>query len=47
MAINTGKTIRLRRIFDENGKAVIFAPVHNLTSPNPYPGQIDVAKAVK
>jgi fructose-bisphosphate aldolase / 2-amino-3,7-dideoxy-D-threo-hept-6-ulosonate synthase len=47
MAINTGKTIRLRRIFDENGKAVIFAPVHNLTSPSPYPGQIDVAKSVK
>jgi len=47
MAINTGKTIRLRRIFDENGKAVIFAPVHNLTSPDPYAGQVDVAKAVK
>ena len=46
MAINTGKTIRLKRIFDENGKAVIFAPVHNLTSPEPYPGQIDVARSV-
>jgi len=47
MAIDTGKTIRLKRIFDENGKAVIFASVHNLTSPDPFPGQIDVAKAVQ
>lgn len=46
MQINTGKVIRLKRIFDKNGKAVIFAPVHNLTSPEPYPGQIDVEKAV-
>jgi len=46
MAIATGKTIRMKRIFDENGKAVIFAAVHNLTSPDPYPGQIDVAKSV-
>lgn len=43
---NTGKTIRLKRIFDENGKAVIFAPVHNMTSVEPFPGQIDVAKSV-
>lgn len=46
MQINTGKTIRMKRIFDENGKAVIFATVHNLTSPDPYPGQIDVASSV-
>ena len=47
MQINTGKVIRLKRIFDKNGKAVIFAPVHNLTSPDPYQGQIDVESAVK
>jgi fructose-bisphosphate aldolase/2-amino-3,7-dideoxy-D-threo-hept-6-ulosonate synthase len=46
VAVNTGKTIRLRRIFDSNGKAVIFAPVHNMTSPKPYKGQIDVEKSV-
>ena len=43
--INTGKTLRAKRIFT-NGKAVIFAPVHHLTSVNPFPGQIDVKKAV-
>lgn len=43
----TGKTIRLKRIFDQNGKAVISAPVHNLTSIDPFPGQIDVCKCVK
>lgn len=41
----TGKTIRLRRIFDANGKAVIFAPVHNMTSMDPFPGQVDVQAA--
>jgi fructose-bisphosphate aldolase / 2-amino-3,7-dideoxy-D-threo-hept-6-ulosonate synthase len=46
-AINTGKTIRLKRIFDKNGKAVLFAPVHNMTSPKPYGGQIDVSESVK
>ncbi|MBC8389879.1 MAG: hypothetical protein H8E13_17780 [Actinobacteria bacterium] len=46
MSIATGKTIRMKRIFDENDKAVIFAAVHNLTSLIPYPGQIDVAKSV-
>jgi len=45
-SINTGKTIRLKRIFDESGKAVIFAPVHNMTSPKPYNGQVDVSDAV-
>ena len=43
---NTGKTIRLKRIFDENGKAVISAPVHNMTSIDPFPGQIDVCKSI-
>ncbi len=43
---NTGKTIRLKRILDENGKAVIFAPVHNMTSVEPFPGQIDVTKSI-
>lgn len=43
---NTGKTIRLKRIFDENGKAVIFAPVHNMTSVEPFPGQVDVTKSI-
>jgi len=46
MAIATGKTIRLKRIFDNDGKALIFAPVHNLTSPEPYAGQVDVKTAV-
>jgi fructose-bisphosphate aldolase/2-amino-3,7-dideoxy-D-threo-hept-6-ulosonate synthase len=45
-AINTGKTVRLKRIFDDSGKAIIFAPVHNMTSPKPYKGQIDVADSV-
>ena len=45
-ALNTGKAIRLKRIFNEKGKAVIFAPVHNMTSPDPYKGQIDVARSV-
>ncbi|MCL4377124.1 MAG: hypothetical protein M1409_01890 [Actinobacteria bacterium] len=44
---NTGKTIRLKRIFDKNGKTVIFAPVHNMTSVDPFPGQIDVVKSVR
>ncbi len=43
---NTGKTIRMKRIFDNNGKAVIFAPVHNMTSTDPFLGQIDVCKSV-
>ena len=43
----TGKTIRLKRIFDENGKAVIFAAVHNMTSIDPFPGQIDVEKSIE
>lgn len=43
----TGKTIRLKRIFDQNGKAVISAPVHNLTSTDPFPGQIDVCECIK
>ena len=47
MQINTGKVVRLKRIFDRNGKAVIFAPVHNFTSPEPYLGQVDVESAVK
>ncbi len=46
-SINTGKTIRLKRIFDKKGKAIIFAPVHNMTSPQPYNGQIDVSVAVE
>jgi fructose-bisphosphate aldolase / 2-amino-3,7-dideoxy-D-threo-hept-6-ulosonate synthase len=43
----TGKKIRLKRIFDGNGKAVIFAPVHNMTSVEPFLGQIDVCKSIK
>ena len=43
---DTGKTIRLKRIFDENGKAVITAPVHNMTSVDSFPGQIDVCKSI-
>ena len=46
MAVAIGKTIRMKRIFNDNGKALIFAPVHNLTSPEPYKGQIDVENAV-
>jgi fructose-bisphosphate aldolase/2-amino-3,7-dideoxy-D-threo-hept-6-ulosonate synthase len=45
-ALNTGKTVRLKRIFNKKGKAVIFAPVHNMTSPDPYKGQVDVASSV-
>ena len=44
--MNTGKSIRLKRIFDENGKAVIFAPVHNMTSVDPFQGQIDVLESI-
>lgn len=44
---DTGKTIRLKRILDENGKAVIFAPVHHMFSAEPFPGEIDVKKSVK
>jgi len=47
IVINTGKTVRLQRIFDENGRAVIFAPVHNMTSVEPFPGQVDVLKCVE
>jgi len=45
--MSAGKTIRLKRIFDRNGKAVIFAPVHNMTSVEPFPGQIDPAKSIE
>ncbi len=46
-AISTGKTIRLKRIFNKKGKAIIFAPVHNMTSPEPYKGQVNVPEAVE
>ena len=39
---DTGKTLRLKRIFDENGKTVITASVHNMTSVDPFPGQIEL-----
>lgn len=45
--MSTGKTIRLKRILDKDQKAIIFAPVHHLTSIDPFPGQIDVLEAVK
>lgn len=46
MAAGTGKTLRMSRIFDENGNAVIFAPVHNSTSIDPFEGQLDVPAVV-
>ncbi|MHB1347606.1 MAG: beta/alpha barrel domain-containing protein [Candidatus Humimicrobiaceae bacterium] len=45
--MSTGKTIRLKRIFDENDKAVIFAAVHNMTSVEPFLGQVDVGKSIE
>jgi len=45
--MSTGKTIRMKRIFDENGKAVIFASVHNMTSIEPFPGQADPGKSIE
>lgn len=45
--MSTGKTIRMKRIFDESNKAVIFASVHNMTSVDPFPGQIDPAKSIE
>lgn len=46
MTTGTGKAIRMSRIFDENGNAVIFAPVHNSTSVEPFMGQLDVPAVV-
>ena len=37
----------MRRIVGENGRAVVFAPVHNMTSVEPFPGQIDIIKCVE
>ncbi|MCL4377610.1 MAG: hypothetical protein M1409_04395 [Actinobacteria bacterium] len=45
--MSTGKTIRLKRIFDEDNKAVIFASVHNMTSIEPFPGQINIDKSIE
>ncbi|MCL4377142.1 MAG: hypothetical protein M1409_01985 [Actinobacteria bacterium] len=45
--MSTGKTIRLKRVFDENKKAVIFASVHNMTSVEPFTGQIDPGKSIE
>lgn len=42
MTTASGKTIRLSRILGPDGNAVIIAPVHNSTSVDPYPGQVDV-----
>jgi fructose-bisphosphate aldolase / 2-amino-3,7-dideoxy-D-threo-hept-6-ulosonate synthase len=45
--MSTGKTIRVKRIFDSSSNnAVIFAAVHNMTSVEPFPGQIDVGKSI-
>jgi len=38
--------MRMSRIFDRNGNAVIFAPVHNSTSVDPFIGQLDVPAVV-
>src|SRR5216683_4866402 len=46
MSAGTGKTMRMSRIFDANGNAVIFAPVHNSTSVDPFEGQLDVPAVV-
>jgi len=46
MSAGTGKTMRMSRIFDANGNAVIFAPVHNSTSVDPFKGQLDVPAVV-
>ena len=46
MSAGTGKTVRMSRIFDEGGNAVIFAPVHNSTSVDPFEGQLDVPAVV-
>ena len=46
MSTGTGKTMRMSRIFDPNGNAVIFAPVHNSTSVDPFQGQLDVPAVV-
>jgi fructose-bisphosphate aldolase / 2-amino-3,7-dideoxy-D-threo-hept-6-ulosonate synthase len=46
MSAGTGKTMRMSRIFDANGNAVIFAPVHNSTSVDPFHGQLDVPAVV-
>jgi len=45
--MSTGKTIRLKRIFDENKKGIIFAAVHNMTSVEPFPGQIDTGRCIE
>lgn len=46
MSAGTGKTLRMSRIFDDGGNAVIFAPVHNSTSVDPFRGQLDVPAVV-
>lgn len=45
MSGNTGKLVRMNRIFDKSGVCIIFAGCHHMTSKEIYPGQIDVVKA--
>lgn len=45
MSSNTGKLVRMNRLFDEFGVCLIFAGCHQMTSKEVYPGQADVVKA--
>ena len=45
MSANTGKSVRMNRIFDRTDTCIIFAGCHQMTSREIYPGQYDVVKA--
>jgi fructose-bisphosphate aldolase/2-amino-3,7-dideoxy-D-threo-hept-6-ulosonate synthase len=45
MSADTGKMIKMSRIFDETGTCIIFAGCHQMTSYSIYPGQADVVEA--
>ncbi len=46
MAAENGKSIRMKRMFDETGTCLIFAGCHHMTSKTIYAGQRDVCKVV-
>ena len=44
---DAGKTIRLKRLFDKHGKAVLFASAYHMTSVEPFPWQVEVETSVQ
>ncbi len=45
MSANTGKQVRMNRMFDKTGTCIMFAGCHQMTSKDIYPGQFDVVTA--